>query len=42
MANADYYESEGSIHAETYYYNYEKGLLGVIMSNGEKYWLYED
>ena len=42
MANADYYESEGSIHAETYYYNYEKGLLGVIMSNGEKYWLYEN
>jgi hypothetical protein len=38
----DYYEEEGSIHAETYYYNYEKGLLGVIMSNGEKYWLYED
>ena len=37
-----YYEEEGSIHAETYYYNYEKGLLGVIMSNGEKYWIYED
>ncbi len=38
----DYYEEEGSIHADTYYYNYEKGLLGVVMSNGEKYWLYED
>lgn len=33
---------EGSIYAETYYYNYEKGLLGVIMSNGEKYWYYEE
>lgn len=38
----DYYEEEGSIHADTYYYNYEKGLLGVVMSNGEKYWLYEE
>ena len=37
-----YYEEEGAIHADTYYYNYEKGLLGVVMSNGEKYWLYED
>lgn len=36
-----YYE-EGAIHADTYYYNYEKGLLGIIMSNGEKYWLYEE
>lgn len=41
-AEASYYESEGAIHAETYYYNYENGLLGVTMSNGEKYWLYED
>ena len=41
-ADASYYESEGSICAETYYYNYEKGLLGVIMSNGEKYWIYEN
>ena len=38
----DYYEEEGSIHADTYYYNYEKGLLGIVMSNGEKYWLYEE
>lgn len=38
----DYYEVEGSIHADTYYYNYENGLLGVVMTNGEKYWLYED
>ena len=38
----DYYEEEGSIHADTYYYNYENGLLGVVMSNGEKYWLYEE
>lgn len=36
------YEGEGSIRADTYYYNYEKGLLGVVMSNGEKYWLYEE
>lgn len=41
-ANAGYYESKGSIHAETYFYNYENGLLGITMSNGEKYWLYED
>lgn len=41
-AEAGYYESEGAVHADTYYYNYEKGLLGVVMSNGEKYWLYED
>lgn len=39
---AGYYENEGSICAETYYYNYEKGLLGVVMSNGEKYWIYEN
>ena len=40
---ADYYYEEGdAIQAETYYYNYEKGLLGVIMSNGEKYWYYEE
>ena len=38
----DYYEEEGAIYAETYYYNYEKGLLGIIMSNGEKYWYYEE
>ena len=38
----DYYEEEGSIHADTYYYNYENGLLEVVMSNGEKYWLYEE
>ncbi len=40
---ADYYnEKEGSIYAETYYYNYETGLLGIVMSNGEKYWYYEE
>ena len=37
-----YYEDEEMIHAETVFYNYEKGLLGIMMSNGEKYWLYED
>ena len=36
-----YYE-EGAIHADTYYYNYEKGLIGVVMSNNEKYWIYEE
>ena len=43
-AEESYYNNaeEGAIHAETYYYNYEKGLLGVIMSNGEKYWYYEE
>ena len=43
-AEESYYnnEEEGSIRAEVYYYNYEKGLLGVIMSNGEKYWYYEE
>lgn len=40
--DGSYYEDKGPIHADTYYYNYEKGLLGIIMSNGEKYWLYED
>ena len=41
--NSYYYEEdENAIYAETYYYNYEKGLLGVIMSNGEKYWYYEE
>ena len=40
--DASYYESIDLIHADTYYYNYEKGLLGVVMSNGEKYWLYEE
>lgn len=38
----NYNVEEGSIYAETYYYNYETGLLGVIMSNGEKYWYYEE
>lgn len=37
-----YYEEGDAVHADTYYYNYENGLLGVVMSNGEKYWLYED
>lgn len=43
-AEEAYYNNveEGAIHAETYFYNYEKGLLGVIMSNGEKYWYYEE
>lgn len=41
-ADGSYYESKDLIHADTYYYNYENGLLGVIMSNGEKYWLYEE
>lgn len=30
------------IHVETFFYNYENGIIGILMSNGEKYWLYED
>ena len=30
------------IHAETILYNYENGFVGIVMSNGEKYMLYED
>ena len=30
------------IHAETIFYNYENGFVGIVMSNGEKYMLYED
>ena len=37
-----YYEEEDVIRADTYYYNYEKGLIGIVMSNNEKYWLYEE
>ena len=36
------YEGDETIHVETFYYNYENGLLGILMSNGEKYWLYEN
>ena len=40
----DYYydEVEEMIHADTIFYNYENGVLGIQMSNGEKYWLYEE
>ena len=40
----EYYYNEGEemIHAETIFYNYENGLLGILMSDGEKYWLYEE
>lgn len=36
------YEGDETVHVDTFYYNYENGLLGIIMSNNEKYWLYED
>ena len=40
--DSGYYDEEGMIYVDTYYYNYEKGLLGMVMSNGEKYWYYEN
>ena len=36
-----FYDNE-LIHAETIFYNYENGFVGIVMSNGEKYMLYED
>lgn len=40
---ADYYNyGDDLIHAETILYNYENGFVGIVMSNGEKYWLYEE
>lgn len=30
------------IYIKTLYYNYEKGVIAIIMSNGEKYLLYEE
>ena len=40
----DYYYDEGEamIHADTILYNYKNGVLGIQMSSGEKYWLYEE
>ena len=39
----DYYNYDDElIHAETIFYNYENGFVGIVMSNGEKYWLYEE
>lgn len=41
----DYYNNNDDdelIHAETILYNYENGFVGIVMSNGEKYMLYED
>jgi len=38
----DYYNDDELIHAETILYNYENGFVGIVMSNGEKYMLYED
>lgn len=40
--NYYYEENDEMIHTETIFYNYENGLLGILMSNGEKYWYYED
>ena len=36
------YNDDELIHAETILYNYENGFVGIVMSNGEKYMLYED
>lgn len=33
---------EDPIYASICYYNYEKGIIGIEMSNNEKYWLYEE
>ena len=30
------------IYIKTLYYNYEKGVIAIMMSNGEKYMLYEE
>ena len=30
------------IYLQTLYYNYEKGVIAIMMSNGEKYMLYEE
>lgn len=30
------------IHVKSFLYNYGNGIIGILMSNGEKYWLYED
>lgn len=38
----NYNNDEELIHAETILYNYENGFVGIVMSNGEKYMLYED
>ena len=38
----DYEIQAHSIYTSTCYYNYAKGIIGVELSNGEKYWLYEE
>jgi hypothetical protein len=38
----DYTVTENDIYSATCYYNYAKGFIGIEMSNGEKYWLYEE
>ena len=30
------------LYVQTLYYNYEKGVIAIMMSNGEKYMLYEE
>jgi len=39
---SQYYGDEENTHVDKYLYNYEKGFVGIIMSNGEKFYLYED
>lgn len=38
----DYNVTEEDIYAVTCYYSYAKGFIGIEMSNGEKYWLFEE
>lgn len=38
----DYKVTEEDIYTVTCYYSYEKGFIGMEMSNGEKYWLFEE
>ena len=36
------HQDQEGIYAKSAYYNYEKGVIAVFMSNGEKYMLYEE
>jgi hypothetical protein len=40
--NQNQYQDKEDIHAKSLYYNYEKGVIAIYMSNGEKYMLYEN
>ena len=36
------YQDQEEIHAKAAYYNYEKGVIAIYLSNGENYLLYEE